>query len=139
MPAGSIKNQQDMDIRPDLARKVLQVSVECLGVGRRHDPTVGGTGLWACCSEEVEPLKIPLQRTARARSRLGPYAVICHDQAKSRLILDPDFDALLGVRGLRRLEQGWEIFLKASPSSLFFLGLEGRGTRFDKPTRCSVS
>ena len=75
---------------------------------------------------------------AGTASRRGPDAADRALLADPRLVLEPGFDALVGVTRaclLYRLRQ--DVFLKSAWAAASALGCCGRGTSEEKPRRCS--
>ena len=116
-----------MPIRPHLSADGLQVHLHHLGVGPGQDQGARFAGQRVDRPVEIDPFVLILQRSNGPRPASRPNVGQASFLSEAAFVLEPDFDRLVRVRRLDRLDKRGALSLHACSSSGFFLGFTGRG------------
>lgn len=100
VPSSPVEDEQHVAVGVQAAAEFVELDLQGLRVGRRHDPGIALSAGWTDRTKEVEPLVLGLARGARAATSLGPDAAVAALLAKACLVLEPDFQLALRMPGL---------------------------------------
>lgn len=97
VPTGSVENEQHVVVGLQVAAELVELNLQGLCVGHRHDPGVALSAGRAHRCKQVEPFVLDLARCARASAALGPDAAVAALLAKACLVLEPHLQRALRV------------------------------------------
>lgn len=104
MPSGPVEDEQHVAVGVQVSAELVELDLQGLRVGCRHDPGIALSAGWTNRTKEVEPLVLGLAWGARAAASLSPNAAVAALLAKACLVLEPDFQRALRMLGLNRCD-----------------------------------
>lgn len=109
VPAGTVEDQDGMDLGRQLRAEATQLSVHRFGVGQRHQPGVALAGCGAERAEQIDELVLGLSRRARPASPIRPDPAVAALLTEAGFVLEPQLNALLRVLRLERRQRLGEL------------------------------
>lgn len=100
VPSCPVEDKQHVVVGVQVAAELIELNLQGLRVGRRHDPGIALPAGGADGAKEIEPLVLGLTRGSWAAASWRPDAAVAALLAKARLVLEPDFQGPLRVPGL---------------------------------------
>ena len=100
MPSCPVEHEQHVVVGVQAPAELIELDLQGLRVGRRHDPGIALPARRADGTKQVEPLVLRLARCARAAASWRPDPAVAALLAKAGFVLEPDLQGLLRVPGL---------------------------------------
>ncbi len=139
VPAGSIENENGVDLRRELVSEAGQEQVHGLGCGLRQDKSEGVVAAGTYGTEQIRRIETLVAEAGRTLAARKPAMACASLLADPSLVLEPDLDPRGGSRRGYLRDLWKEVFLKVARASGSPCGCSGRAFCHDSPSRAIKS